>query len=55
MTISVRTSETSDHVEQDVVEYRGADDKYDQLVALLRKDHYDKVLVFCGKSLAPSA
>ena len=49
VTISVRTSETSDHVEQDVVEYRGADDKYDQLVALLRKDHYDKVLVFCGK------
>jgi ATP-dependent RNA helicase RhlE len=49
VTISVRTSETSDHVEQDVIEFRGADDKYDQLLELLRKENYDKVLVFCGK------
>ncbi|MFZ1258184.1 MAG: DEAD/DEAH box helicase [Candidatus Saccharimonas sp.] len=49
VTVSVRTAETSDHVEQDVIEYTDNDNKYDQLIALLRKDNYDKVLVFCGK------
>lgn len=47
--VSVRTAETSDHVEQDVVEYAGQDDKYDLLLEMLRKKHYEKVLVFCGK------
>ena len=46
VTVSVRTSETSDHVEQDVVEYDDKDHKYYLLEELLLKDSYDKVLVF---------
>lgn len=49
VTVSVRTAETSDHVEQDVIEYASQDHKYELLLDMLRKDHYDKVLVFCGK------
>lgn len=46
VTISVRTSETSDHVEQDVVEFDDKDHKYYLLEEMLLKDEYDKVLVF---------
>lgn len=46
VTVSVRTSETSDHVEQDVVEYEDKDHKYYLLEEMLLKDEYDKVLVF---------
>lgn len=49
VTVSVRTAETSDHVEQDVVEFTTNDHKYDLLLEMLQKDHYEKVLVFCGK------
>ncbi len=46
VTVSVRTSETSEHVEQDVVEYDDKEHKYYLLEEMLLKDHYDKVLVF---------
>lgn len=52
VTVSVRTSETSDHVEQDVVEFTSQDHKYDLLIDMLRRDNYDKVLVFCGKKFS---
>jgi superfamily II DNA/RNA helicase len=45
-TVSVRTSETSDHVEQDVVEVRDKTHKLDLLIEMLNKSDYDKVLVF---------
>lgn len=45
-TVSVRTGETSDHVEQDVVEYTDPDDKHDKLHALLNNDEFEKVVVF---------
>jgi ATP-dependent RNA helicase RhlE len=45
-TVSVRTSETSDHVEQDIVEYEDKDHKYYLLEEMLGKQEYDKVLVF---------
>ena len=45
-TVSVRTSETSEHVEQDIVEARDKNHKLDLLTDMLRQDHYDKVLVF---------
>ncbi|NCU37504.1 DEAD/DEAH box helicase [Candidatus Saccharibacteria bacterium] len=48
-TVSVRTTETSDHVEQDVVEFHSTDHKYELLLEMLQKEAYDKVLVFCGK------
>ena len=46
ITVSVRTTETSDHVEQDVVEYQDKAQKLDLLVDLLGRDGYDKVLIF---------
>lgn len=46
VTVSVRTSETNDHVEQDVIEYRDKAHKIDLLTDMLRGETYDKVLVF---------
>lgn len=46
VTVSVRTSETSDHVEQDVIEARDKAHKIELLTELLEQDVYDKVLVF---------
>lgn len=46
VTIQVRTSETSDHVEQDVVEARDKAHKIELLTGMLAKDEYEKVLVF---------
>ncbi|MBI3889077.1 DEAD/DEAH box helicase [Candidatus Saccharibacteria bacterium] len=45
-TVSVRTSETAEHVEQDVIEARDKTHKVDLLTELLQQDGYDKVLVF---------
>ena len=46
VTVSVRTSETSEHVEQDVIEARDKNHKVELLVDLLGKAEYEKVLVF---------
>lgn len=46
VTVSVRTSETSDHVEQDVIEARDKNHKVELLTELLTKEAYDKVLIF---------
>lgn len=46
VTVSVRTSETSDHVEQDVIEARDKVHKIELLTDLLEQDEYQKVLVF---------
>lgn len=45
-TIALRTVETSEHIEQDVIEARDRTHKIDLLVEMLEKDHYEKVLVF---------
>lgn len=45
-TVSVRTAETSEHVEQDVIEARDKAHKIELLTDLLQQDGYDKVLVF---------
>jgi ATP-dependent RNA helicase RhlE len=46
-TVSVRTRETSDHVEQDVVRVEGGRDaKEDKLVELLQDPDFKKVLIF---------
>lgn len=44
--VSVRTSETSEHVEQDVIEARDKTHKVELLTELLQQKGYDKVLVF---------
>ncbi|MEP6710383.1 MAG: DEAD/DEAH box helicase [Candidatus Saccharibacteria bacterium] len=46
VTVSVRTSETSEHVEQDIIETRDKAHKIEVLTEMLRGKEYDKVLVF---------
>lgn len=46
VTVSVRTADTSEHVEQDVIEARDKAHKLELLTELLERDEYDKVLVF---------
>ncbi len=46
VTVSVRTSETSDHVEQDVIEARDKAHKIELLTEMLQDEKYEKVLVF---------
>lgn len=46
VTVSVRTRETSEHIEQDVVRARSKEDKIQILNDLLRKEDFEKVLVF---------
>jgi len=45
-TVSVKTGESSDHVNQDVVRYAGNHDKMDKLHDILLKEEVDKVIVF---------
>lgn len=44
--VSVRTSETSEHVEQDIIETRDKGHKIDVLTEMLQGANYDKVLIF---------
>jgi len=46
ITISVRTSETSDNVDQDVVYYNGRDDRIEKLHDVLNRAEQGKVLIF---------
>jgi superfamily II DNA/RNA helicase len=46
VTVQVRNGETSDHVEQDVIEARDKDHKVEILEELLGSEGYEKVLVF---------
>jgi superfamily II DNA/RNA helicase len=46
VTVSVRTSETAEHVEQTVIEARDKIHKIELLRELLEQEHYNKVLVF---------
>lgn len=46
VTVSVRTSETSEHVEQTVIEARDKTHKLELLTEMLKGADYDKVLVF---------
>jgi len=46
VTVSVRTSETAEHVEQDVIEARDKQHKIELLEEMLKGAEYDKVLIF---------
>jgi len=46
VTVSVRTSETNEHIEQDIIEARDRAHKLELLTDLLKGDAYEKVLVF---------
>lgn len=45
-TISVKTSETNDHIEQDVIEFTSKEHKIELLTSMLSKEEFEKVLVF---------
>ena len=45
-TVSVKVTETNDHIYQDVVHYTDKDHKRDVLVNLLSDDEFEKVIVF---------
>ncbi len=46
VTVSVRTSETAEHVEQTVIEAKDKEHKVELLTEMLNQSAYDKVLVF---------
>ncbi|MCK4635768.1 MAG: DEAD/DEAH box helicase [Candidatus Moranbacteria bacterium] len=46
VTISVKTGNTSDNINQDVVKYRSPDDKFDKLHKLLTENKKNKFLIF---------
>lgn len=46
VTVSVRTSDTSERVDQDVVEASSKEEKIEKLLAMLSEEEFDKVLLF---------
>lgn len=44
--ISVRTSETGEHIAQDIIRASGKEDKIQKLKDMLAQEHFEKVLVF---------
>lgn len=44
--VSVRTRETSEHVEQDVIRASSKEEKFNKLMELLEQEDFDKVLIF---------
>lgn len=46
ITVSVKTSETNDHIRQDVVVYRDNDHKKDLLLEMLRHERVEKAIIF---------
>ena len=45
--VSVRRGETSDHIDQDIIEVTDKNDKVEKLIELLHKDELEKTIVFC--------
>jgi len=46
VTVSVRTSETGEHIAQDVIKAGTNEDKMRELKKMLAQDHFEKVLIF---------
>ncbi len=46
VTVSVRSAVTSDHIEQDIVEAGGKEEKFDVLAEMLKDPDFEKVLIF---------
>lgn len=46
VTVSVKTGNTSDNVEQNVVKYKNPEDKFDKLYKILNEDRKHKFLIF---------
>lgn len=46
VTVSVRTQETSEHVEQNIVKYDTKEDKLSKLQEIIKSPDYDRILIF---------
>lgn len=46
VTVSVRTSLTGEHIAQDIVRVKNPDDKLDELIKMLKQEHFERVLIF---------
>ncbi len=46
VTVSVKSTETSDHIDQDVVEYETAEHKLELLLGMMGRGAFEKVLIF---------
>jgi ATP-dependent RNA helicase RhlE len=46
VTVSVRTSETGEHIAQDIIRAKTQDEKMDELLKMLSQDNFEKVLIF---------
>lgn len=46
VTVSVRTQETSEHVEQNIIRYNGREDKLEKLTEILNQPGFERVLIF---------
>jgi len=46
VTVSVRTSETGEHIAQDIIWYNGQDDKFEKLLTLLEQEEVVKAIIF---------
>jgi ATP-dependent RNA helicase RhlE len=46
ITVSVKRQDTSSNVDQDVIRFKNKDEKFEILQNLLRKDGFEKVIVF---------
>ena len=44
--VSTSVNQTADHIYQDVVEFSGSADRKNQLISLLNKDEFEKVIIF---------
>lgn len=52
VTVSVRTSETGEHIEQDVIRTSSREEKHETLVKLLKQEEFDKVIIFSQTKIA---
>ncbi len=52
ITVSVRTGNTSQNVEQDIVKIERGESRIDKLVEILGTDEVEKVLIFCETKMA---
>jgi ATP-dependent RNA helicase RhlE len=52
ITVSVRTGNTSQNVEQDIVKIERGENRVDKLIGILDTDEVEKVLIFCETKMA---
>jgi len=44
--VSVRTSSTGEHIAQDIIKVKKPEDKIEELIKMLKQEHFERVLIF---------